>query len=74
VVISGYARQIQQYVPVGVTYLIHPLYHYRLGLLYERAREVAKAKVQYQKFLYLWKDADPGQPEVEDARSRLAAL
>jgi len=74
VVISGYARQIQQYVPVGVTYLIHPLYHYRLGLLYERAREVAKAKVQYQKFLYLWKDADPGKPEVEDARSRLAAL
>jgi len=34
----------------------------------------AKAIEHYEKFLTLWKDADPGIPEVEDAKKRVAGL
>ncbi|OGD11740.1 MAG: hypothetical protein A2Y86_09470 [Candidatus Aminicenantes bacterium RBG_13_62_12] len=72
--IAEYERLFKQDISADVTYLVHPLYHYRLGLLYEKSGEVAKAKAQFEKFLDLWKDADPGLTEVEDAKVRLKAL
>jgi tetratricopeptide (TPR) repeat protein/tRNA A-37 threonylcarbamoyl transferase component Bud32 len=55
-------------------YLVHPLYHYRLAKLYEEKGLESKAIEHLEKFLDLWKDADPGTAEVDDARERLAGL
>ena len=36
--------------------------------------KTAKAIEHYEKFLDLWKDADPGIAEVEDAKKRVAKM
>lgn len=45
-----------------------------LGKIYEEQGDTVKAKENYEKFLELWKDADPGLSEVEDARTRLMSF
>jgi tetratricopeptide (TPR) repeat protein/tRNA A-37 threonylcarbamoyl transferase component Bud32 len=47
---------------------------YMLGKIYEQQDNKPKAIQNYEKFLDLWKNADPGLVEVEDARERLAGL
>ena len=47
---------------------------FMMGKIYEQKGNTAKAIESYRKFLDLWKDADPGIPEVEDAKLRLIAL
>jgi tetratricopeptide (TPR) repeat protein len=47
---------------------------YMLGKIYEKQDDTAKAVEHYKRFLDLWKDADPGLPEVEDANKQLEIL
>ena len=54
--------------------LIHPLYHYRFGRVLEEKGEKDRARLEYEKFLKCWADADPRFVELKDARARLAAL
>jgi tetratricopeptide (TPR) repeat protein len=47
---------------------------YMLGKICEEKDWKGKAIENYEKFLSLWKDADPGITEVEDAKERLTGL
>lgn len=48
--------------------------HYFLGLAYEKSGWVTQALGEYNRFLEIWKEADPGIKEVDDARDRMAQL
>lgn len=48
--------------------------YYLLGLAYEKSGWNQKAMEKYEEFLTIWKYADPGIPEVEDAKERLKRL
>jgi tetratricopeptide (TPR) repeat protein/predicted Ser/Thr protein kinase len=53
---------------------IYVLAFYELGRVFQDQGNAAQAIETYEKFLDLWKDADPGIGEVEDARERLDGL
>jgi serine/threonine protein kinase/predicted Zn-dependent protease len=47
---------------------------YILGKIFDKQGQKEKAIEHLQHFLDLWKDADPGRKEVDDARALLASL
>jgi tetratricopeptide (TPR) repeat protein len=48
--------------------------YYMLGRVYEKLGKKRDARKSYERFLEIWKNADPGLPEIEEARFRLNAL
>ena len=71
-------REYEKIISLGTGRLtygdIYALSFYQLGKIGEQQGNKAEAAEHYQKFLSLWKNADPGMPEVEDVRSRLPGL
>jgi len=68
-------KALSRYDDIRATFAIWAVKaHYLLGLAYENSSWNKKAIEKYAEFLEIWKDADPGIPEVEDAKQRLAQL
>ncbi len=71
---ENYERITQLTVPRYFFSDIYAKSFYMLGRIFEQKDYKGKAIENYEKFLELWKDADPGIVEVEDAKTRLEAL
>ena len=67
-------QKILDHSGVVVNGPIGALAHVGLGRAYAIAGDSAKAKIAYQDFLALWKDADPDIPILKEAKSEYASL
>jgi hypothetical protein len=52
--------------------IIGALAHLQLGRAYVVSGDTAKARIAYQDFLTLWKDADPDIPVLKQAKAEYA--
>jgi len=73
--VSELERALSRYDEIRAYFAIWAVKaYYLLGLAYEKSGWTNKAIEKYDEFLEIWKDADPGIPEVEDAKERLEKL
>jgi tetratricopeptide (TPR) repeat protein len=54
------------------TAMLEPRYVLALARLLDQTGDTAAARAEYQRFLDLWKDADPELPELAEARAYIA--
>ena len=59
---------------VVVNYILGALAHVQVARAYAMEGDTGKAKVAYQDFLTLWKDADPDIPALKQAKAEYAKL
>ena len=67
-------QKILDHRGVVINGTVGALAHLGMGRAYALSGDTAKAKVAYQDFLGLWKDADPDLPILKEAKSEYAAL
>ena len=54
------------------TAVLEPLYVLEVARLLDQTGDTAGARAEYQRFLDLWKDADPDLPELAEAKCYLS--
>jgi eukaryotic-like serine/threonine-protein kinase len=67
-------RKLLDHRGTVLNFITGSLAHLQLGRAYVMAGDTAKAKVAYQDFLTLWKDADPAIPILKEAKAEYAKL
>jgi eukaryotic-like serine/threonine-protein kinase len=74
---SQAAAEFQKFLDrpgVVLNFPLGALAHLQLGRAYAMQGDTAKARVAYQDFLTLWKDADPDIPILKEAKAEYAKL
>jgi serine/threonine protein kinase/tetratricopeptide (TPR) repeat protein/TolB-like protein len=71
--IDLYRRLLTPDIALKWSLLNEPRYVLEIARLLEQKGDVAAARVEYQRFVDLWKNADPGLPELAEARKKLAS-
>jgi tetratricopeptide (TPR) repeat protein len=76
--LSSALQEYEKIISLGIGRLsygdVYAKAYFQLGKISKQQGKKAEAAEHYRKFLELWKNADPGRPEVTDARKRLSAL
>jgi tetratricopeptide (TPR) repeat protein len=72
--ISLYERFVSSDPRTRELEIVHPFSRLELAKLYESNGDWGKAIAELEQLAKLWKNADQGLPQVEEARRRLAAL
>jgi len=76
--LSSARQEYEKIISLGIGRLsygdVYAKAYYHLGEISEQQEKKAEAAERFRKFLDLWKNADPGRPEVEDAKKRLGAI
>jgi eukaryotic-like serine/threonine-protein kinase len=67
-------QKIIDHRPIVANSVWGVLAHLQLGRAYAVSGDTAKAKIAYQDFLTLWKDADPDIPILKEAKAEYAKL
>jgi len=67
-------QKILDHKGIVVNFVTGALAHLQIGRAYATQGDTAKARVAYQDFLTLWKDADPDIPILKEAKAEYAKL